>query len=93
MQARKSINALTAFAYSYSKPSAVRTGSAPSELSGGYSQGVRIPSPCFAEGKTKKVEIPQSGKIDENVEVIIEGTEGGFDACKRLVEVMMNKDA
>lgn len=93
MQARKSIEALTAFAYSISNPEAVRTGIQPPEVAGGYAKGTKIPSPCFAEGKTKNVKINQVGTVNKEIEVVFEGTSGGFEACRRFTEVMMNKDA
>lgn len=88
MQARKSINSLTAYAYSYSHPDVARTGqlsSSPNEL--------EIPSPCFAMGKDKTTAIAKIGAKDEEIQAKFKGTTGGFQACKRLVEVMMDKDA
>ncbi|CAO1632997.1 unnamed protein product [Sympodiomycopsis kandeliae] len=89
MQARKSINSLAAFAHAYSHPDAVRTGATVAGAS------VKIPSPCFALGTEKKTKIARiggSGKEDE-AEATFVGTTGGFDACRRLVEVVMDKDA
>lgn len=50
-----------------------------------------IPSPCYATGmqKTAKVSNGPAGWR----EVTMMGTHGGFRACQRFVEVMMDKDA
>lgn len=90
MQARKSINSLAAFAHAYSHPDAVRTGGTVVA-----NDQVMVPSPCFALGTDKKTKIARiggTGKEDE-AEAHFIGTTGGFDACKRLVEVVMDKDA
>lgn len=89
MQARKSINSLAAFAHAYSHPDAVRTGGAVANTQ------AMIPSPCFALGTDKKTKIARiggTGKEDE-ADAHFVGTTGGFDACRRLVEVVMDKDA
>lgn len=98
MQARRSINSLAAFTYSLAHPDAVRTGSAHNNEPGPFDwddltpETTQIPSPCFAQGKTKAVLISQPGRKKE-ANVTFVGTGGGFQACKRLVEVMMDKDA
>ncbi|EPQ26456.1 uncharacterized protein PFL1_06104 [Pseudozyma flocculosa PF-1] len=99
MQARQSVNSLAAFTYSLAHPNAVRTGSAhtaadagPLDWSAMTPDNTRIPSPCFAAGKTKAGTITQPGRADR-ASVTFVGTEGGFAACRRLVEVMMDKDA
>lgn len=98
MQARMSINSLAAFTYSLAHPNAVLTGSAHDGAQGSLEwsslrpETTRIPSPCFSNGRTKAVLISQPGqKTQANVTMV--GTDGGFGACRRLVEVMMDKDA
>ncbi|KAI3487979.1 hypothetical protein L1887_48062 [Cichorium endivia] len=98
MQARMSINSLAAFTYSLAHPNAVLTGSAHDGAQGGFEwstlkpDNTRIPSPCFTNGRTKAVLISQPGqRTQANVTMV--GTDGGFAACRRLVEVMMDKDA
>ena len=98
MQARMSINSLAAFTYSLAHPNAVLTGSAHDGAQGSLEwtslrpETTRIPSPCFTNGRTKAVLISQPGqKTQANVTMV--GTDGGFAACRRLVEVMMDKDA
>lgn len=91
MQARRSINALAAFTWSFAHPTLVRTGAAPVQWDDLTPENTEIPSPCFAQGRHKVVKIDQPGR--KEVEVTFVGTGGGFDACRRLVEVMMDKDA
>ncbi|TKY90776.1 hypothetical protein EX895_000774 [Sporisorium graminicola] len=98
MQARMSINSLAAFTYSLAHPNAVLTGSAHDGEQGSFEwsslrpETTRIPSPCFSNGRSKVVPISQPGqKTHANVTMV--GTDGGFTACRRLVEVMMDKDA
>lgn len=96
MEARKSINSLSFFILSLTHPDTVRLAQPPPELSSGVgaaaSSPFRIPSPCFAEGEEKKTKVRMQASKEE-VEVTMVGTAGGYDACKRLVEVMMDKDA
>lgn len=82
MQARRRVNTLASFAHSYGHPSA--NGSS------------RIPSPCFAVGKSKLTPIASSASSSSSAadtEATLYGVKGGFDACRRLVEVMLDKDA
>ncbi|UZJ51043.1 hypothetical protein CBS101457_000363 [Exobasidium rhododendri] len=95
MEARKSINSLSFFTYGLTHPNMIRLGEPPKALtdhSSAVSDDLQVPSPCFAEGKTKKVKVRMQGSREE-VEVTMVGTAGGYEACKRLVEVMMDKDA
>lgn len=46
-----------------------------------------LPSPCLVKAGRKKVEL----EPDKVVELV--GTGAGFDACRRLVDVIMAKDA
>ncbi|KAG0149220.1 hypothetical protein CROQUDRAFT_689289 [Cronartium quercuum f. sp. fusiforme G11] len=48
---------------------------------------IQIPSPCLVKDGRKKVEL----EPDQIIELI--GTGAGFDACRRLIEVIMAKDA
>lgn len=93
MQARMSINSIAAFTYSLAHPGAVLTGSAhDNSKNSSLGASPQIPSPCFANGRTKDVLISQPG-LNTKANVTMIGTNGGFTACRRLVEVMMNKDA
>ncbi|KAI5981290.1 nucleoside phosphatase family-domain-containing protein [Pisolithus albus] len=51
-----------------------------------------IPNPCLARGTQKVVEIPQGN--GERKSVVMAGEDiGGFEACKRVLELVMAKDA
>jgi guanosine-diphosphatase len=90
MQARMSVNSLAAFAHSLAHPDAVRTGEL--DWAALRPENTRIPSPCFARDSTKAVLISQPGR-PHPANVTMVGTDGGFTACRRLVEVIMDKDA
>ncbi|PWY98784.1 hypothetical protein BCV70DRAFT_201579 [Testicularia cyperi] len=98
MQARMSVNSLAFFTYTLAHPSAVRTGSAHNGQQGALDwtsltpENTQIPNPCFTEGRSKATLVSQHGQ-PKQANVTMVGTEGGFRACKRLVEVMMDKDA
>lgn len=96
MEARKSINSLGYLSYSLAHPDMVRTGNMPDVIapdgSASSAPKIKVPSPCFAEGRSKDVPIRTPGQEGETTVTML-GTSGGYDACKRLVEVMMDKDA
>jgi guanosine-diphosphatase len=95
MEARKSINSLSFFTFGLTHPDMAVLAEPPKALTGAASSGfagIKVPSPCFEEGKEKKTTVRRQGTKEE-VEVTMIGTAGGYDACKRLVEVMMDKDA
>ena len=95
MEARKSINSLSFFTYGLTHPDMVRLAEPPTALTAGSAASLaslRVPSPCFTEGEEKKTRVRMQASREE-VEVTMVGTAGGYDACRRLVEVMMDKDA
>ena len=93
MQARRSINALATFSHALSRPAAVHLGPARGNgLNGTSASKPRIPSPCFALGTSKAAQVVVPG-LEGDVDVELVGSTGGFAACRRLVEVMMDKDA
>ncbi|CAO1636981.1 unnamed protein product [Parajaminaea phylloscopi] len=82
MQARRRVNTLAAFAHGYTHPETPGSGVA------------MVPSPCFAPGMSKKTKVAplvHGGKDD--IEVTMHGIRGGLQACRRLVDVMLDKDA
>ncbi|KAJ9114905.1 hypothetical protein QFC20_001278 [Naganishia adeliensis] len=85
MRARRSVNNLVAFTWSFLQP-----GGGDVEWDE-LEEQVRIPNPCFASGKTKRVLLDPPGRQQVNVTMV--GTEGGFEACNRVVEMVMAKDA
>lgn len=81
MQARRRVNSLAAFAYGYANPDRAESTAS-------------IPSPCFAPGTSKKTKIaPLLPGSKEDVEVNMQGARGGLQGCRRLVDVMLDKDA
>lgn len=90
-QARQSANSLAAFTHLTSHPDAVKHLDDISAWDKFTPESTFIPSPCYAAGtqKTAKVAMGKS----KGSEVTMLGTSGGFRACQRLIEVMMDKDA
>lgn len=95
-QARQSVNSLTAFmhllAHSDSLQVNRKAGGGPMPWEALTPDNARIPSPCFAAGMSKKAPVLHPG-ITSTKELTFTGTPGGFKACQRLVEVIMDKDA
>lgn len=51
----------------------------------------RVPNPCLAQKMTKEVDVPLG---DGKVKVLMAGEDiGNFEACKRVLELVMAKDA
>lgn len=90
-QARQSTNSITTFLHFMTNPNAAQLVDDVSAWDKFSSETTSIPSPCYAAGmrKTAKVSFGKS----KSAEVTMVGTSGGFRACQRLVEVMMDKDA
>lgn len=95
-QARQSINSLTAFmhllAHSDSLQVDKHAAGGPVAWESLTPDNAQIPTPCYAMGATKKASILRPGATSTHDLTFI-GTNGGFRACQRLVEVMMDKDA
>ncbi|GAA5919128.1 hypothetical protein JCM1841_005641 [Sporobolomyces salmonicolor] len=86
MQARRAVHNLVAFSYVWQ--------SAPKGASVVWeelSTKDRIHNPCMFKGESKVVKLDPPGR--EEVEVTMVGTGAGFEACRRVVEVMIAKDA
>lgn len=88
MRARRSVNNLVAFTWSFLQPGGGDLGSIEWDE---MEEQVEIPNPCFAHGSSKRVLLDPPGRKQVNVTMV--GTEGGFDACNRVVEMVMAKDA
>ncbi len=86
MEARNSINSLTSFVWNISHPAALRQG-AQNTAPG------TVPHPCLAKDRTKTIELTHLSSGNDKATVTFKGTGAGFDACRRIVEVMMDKDA
>lgn len=91
-QARLAVNSLSAFAHTLAHPDTIRAGGGVIAWDAMTPNNTRIPSPCYAVGQAKTAMIRQPEEAHE-VHVTFEGVHGGFAACKRIVEVMMDKDA
>lgn len=83
MRARRSVHNLVAFTWSFTQPSAKEW----EELS----EEVQVPNPCLASGTSKQVTLDPPGRSAVNV--TMHGAVGGFEACNRVVELVMAKDA
>lgn len=94
-EARTAVNSLAAFAHTLRHPETIRPNPRFAEVlpwTAMSPNNTEIPSPCFAKGSRKVVSIRQPEERTP-VEVTFVGTGGGFHACRRLVEVMIDKDA
>ncbi|GAA5914989.1 hypothetical protein JCM6882_001952 [Rhodosporidiobolus microsporus] len=86
MQARRAVHNLVAFSYVWqSGPKG-----APVDWDS-LTKKDRIHNPCMFKGETKIVSLDPPGRTP--VEVTMVGTGAGFEACRRVVEVMIAKDA
>lgn len=86
MQFRRSVHNLIAFTYVWQAAPQGRTVEW-DKLTAQH----EIPHPCMVKGGKKVVELDPPGR--KSVEVTFVGTGAGFDACKRVVDVVMAKDA
>lgn len=82
MRARRSVHNLVAFTWSFLSDASwddldEETG--------------RIPNPCLCKGMSRQVTLDPSGRKAVNVTMV--GAESGFEACNRVVELVMAKDA
>ncbi len=54
-------------------------------------EDVEIPNPCLSKSMRRRVELDPPGRKSVNVTMI--GVESGFEACNRVVQLVMAKDA
>lgn len=97
MQARRGVNNLVAFNWLWRESS---RGHSVSHKSSGGKPGplewddltidTRVPNPCMYKGATKIVSLDPPGREAKRVTMV--GTGMGFEACRRVVEVMLAKD-
>lgn len=83
MRARRSVHNLVAFTWSFTQASEHEWES--------LDEQVQIPNPCLAKGSSRKVTLDPPGRAAVNV--TMHGAIGGFEACNRVVELVMAKDA
>ena len=82
MRARRSIHNLVAFTWSFAQGEVQWDD---------MSEAVRVPNPCLSLGSNRRVELDPPGR--NAVNVTMHGGNGGFDACNRVVQLVMAKDA
>ncbi|OCF44184.1 guanosine-diphosphatase [Kwoniella heveanensis CBS 569] len=82
MRARRSVHNLIAFTWSFGR------GDVEWEH---LSESTEVPNPCLSKGTSRRVELDPPGK--QPVNVTMHGANGGFEACNRVVELVMAKDA
>lgn len=82
MRARRSVHNLVAFTWSFGRGEVQWD-----ELS----EMTQVPNPCLSRGTTRRVELDPPGR--STVNVTMHGAMGGFEACNRVVELVMAKDA
>lgn len=82
MRARRSVHNLVAFTWSFGR------GEVEWDK---LSESVQVPNPCLVKGSTRRVELDPPGRNAVNVSM--HGVTGGYEACKRVVELVMAKDA
>ena len=82
MRARRSVHNLVAFTWSFGQ----------SEINWDeLSEAETVSNPCLSRGTTRRVELDPPGR--KSVNVTMHGAMGGFEACNRVVELVMAKDA
>ena len=82
MRARRSIHNLVAFTWSFGQSDKLDWDS--------LSEEHQVPNPCLSKGTTRTVELDPPGR--KAVNVTMHGANGGFEACNRVVELVMAKD-
>lgn len=82
MRARRSVHNLVAFTWSFGR------GEVEWDT---LSEDVQVPNPCLSLGTSRRVELDPPGRTAVNV--TMHGATGGFEACNRVVELVMAKDA
>lgn len=88
MQARRSVHNLVAFTHLWS--SATKSGSKHKQWDD-FTEDDLVHSPCLVKGGRKTVLLDPPGRKAVNVTLL--GTGAGFEACRRVVDVVMAKDA
>ncbi|KIR59802.1 guanosine-diphosphatase [Cryptococcus bacillisporus CA1873] len=82
MRARRSVHNLVAFTWSFGQ------GEVEWE---NLSEDIEVPNPCLSKGMTRRVALDPPGR--PTVNVTMHGGNGNFEACNRVVELVMAKDA
>lgn len=91
MRARRSVHNLVAFTWSFLQPVGVGAADSGSVEWDDLTTEVGVPNPCLSKGTSRRVTLDPSGR--KTVDVTMVGAESGFEACNRVVELVMAKDA
>jgi guanosine-diphosphatase len=86
MRARRSVHNLVAFTWSFLQP-----GGAAGIAWDDMGEEIEVPNPCIGKGMTRRVELDPAGR--KSVNVTMSGSSSSFDSCKRVVELVLAKDA
>ena len=86
MRARRSVHNLVAFTWSFLQP-----GGAAGVAWDDMAEEVEVPNPCLGKGMTRRVELDPAGR--KRVNVTMSGSASSFESCKRVVELVLAKDA
>lgn len=82
MRARRSVHNLVAFMWSFSQANTDWDT---------LTEDIEIPNACLSRGMTRVVELDPPGRSAVNV--TMHGGNGGYEACKRTIELVMGKEA
>jgi guanosine-diphosphatase len=81
MRARRNVHNLVAFTWSFGRDVDWDD----------FSETTQVANPCLSRGTTRRVELDPPGR--KAVNVTMHGAMGGFEACNRVIELVMAKDA
>lgn len=84
MQARRAVHNLVAFTWMWQQRDPIVDWDT-------LDESIEVPHPCLVKGGRKVVELDPPGRA--RVKVTLVGTGAGFEACRRVVDVVMAKDA
>ncbi|TIB79020.1 hypothetical protein E3Q22_00698 [Wallemia mellicola] len=83
MQARRSVHNLIAYLYEF--------GNVLVPSWDEWNEDIKVPNPCMPHGTSKHVTLDPPHKSPVNVTMV--GSSNGWDACNRVIELVMAKDA
>lgn len=81
MRARRSVHNLVAFMWQFSQ----------GQDWDALTEEVEVPNACLSRGTTRRVSLDPPGRATVNV--TMQGGNGGYESCKRTVELVMGKEA
>ncbi|BEI81726.1 hypothetical protein CcaverHIS002_0208860 [Cutaneotrichosporon cavernicola] len=81
MRARRSVHNLVAFMWQFSQANEWDA----------LTEEIEVPNACLSRGTKRRVSLDPPGR--PTVNVTMHGVNGGYESCKRTIELMMGKDA